>query len=262
MSLPYRFNSFDFVTPTIFSKSSATLLIALLFPLFSAFSSRNFDMSKFISPRNLKRSKLGSLVLNQKILKLCFLNILLFLFHHLFFMISFINLNNNLMIFKPNIWLLNFLLSTIFSLWKSLIIFSAIDVSSQNIMSSWLYPNLFLNSMASGNLQCSIISRVSFSMIKVPVSASDNALYFCFSSSVMLFVFLPHYFLILFKATSQIFECFICVLTSLTFSSQFNYILLFIVMLHCFNNTFSPCFFCNFYNHFMHTKDKIIFYTQ
>ena len=177
-------------------------------------------------------------------------------------MISFINLNNNLMIFKPNNWLLNFLLSTIFLLQKSLIIFSAIDVSSQNIMSSWLYPNFFLNSMASGNLKYSIISRVSFSMIKVPVSPSENALFFCFSSSVMFYVFLPQYFLILFKATSQIFECFICVLTSLTFSSQFNYILLFIVMIHCFNNKFFPCFFCNFYNHFIHTKEKIIFYTQ
>ena len=74
MFLVYRFNSFNFVTATIFSKLSALLLIALLFPLFSPFSSRNFDMYKFISPRNLKRSKLGSLELHQKNLKLCFLN--------------------------------------------------------------------------------------------------------------------------------------------------------------------------------------------
>ena len=68
MFLAYRFNSFNFVTATVFLKSSLTLLIALLFPLFSAFSSRNVDMCKFISPKNLKRSKLGSLVLHQKIL--------------------------------------------------------------------------------------------------------------------------------------------------------------------------------------------------
>ena len=70
MFLAYRFNSFNFVTATIFLKSSAILLITL----FSAFFSPNFDMCKFISPRNLKRSKLGSLGLHQKILKLCFLN--------------------------------------------------------------------------------------------------------------------------------------------------------------------------------------------
>ena len=70
MFLAYRFNSFNFVTATIFLKSSSTLFISSLFPLFSAFSSRNVDMCKFISPRNLKRSKLGSLGLHQKILKL------------------------------------------------------------------------------------------------------------------------------------------------------------------------------------------------
>ena len=64
MFLAYRFNSFNFVT--IFLKSSSALLIALLFPLFSAFSSRNVDICKFISPKNLKRSKLGSLGLHQK----------------------------------------------------------------------------------------------------------------------------------------------------------------------------------------------------
>ena len=71
--------------------------------------------------------------------------------------------------------------------------------------------------MASGNLQRSIIWSISFSIIKIPVSSSKYALYFCFSSSVMSFVFFPQYFLILFKAISQIFECFICVLRSLTF---------------------------------------------
>ena len=74
MFLAYCFNFFDLVTATVVSKSSAILLIALLFALFAAFSMRNFDMCKFISPRNLKRSKLGSLGLHQKILKLCFLN--------------------------------------------------------------------------------------------------------------------------------------------------------------------------------------------
>ena len=69
MFLAYRFNSFNFVTATIFSKSSAILLITL----FTAFFSHNFDMCKVILPKNLKRSKLGSLGLYQKILKLCFL---------------------------------------------------------------------------------------------------------------------------------------------------------------------------------------------
>ena len=52
MFLEYRFNSFSLVTATIFSKSSVILLITP----FTAFSSRNFDMYKNISPKNLKRS--------------------------------------------------------------------------------------------------------------------------------------------------------------------------------------------------------------
>ena len=66
MFLAYRFNSFDFVTVTIFSKSSVILLITA----FTTFSSRNFDMCKIISPKNLKRSNSGLLGLHQKILKL------------------------------------------------------------------------------------------------------------------------------------------------------------------------------------------------
>ena len=62
MFLAYRFNSFDFVTATIFSKSSVILLITP----FTAFSSRNFDMYKIISPKNLKRSNSGSLGLHRK----------------------------------------------------------------------------------------------------------------------------------------------------------------------------------------------------
>ena len=73
MFLAYRFNSFNFVTATIFSKSSAILLITLLFALFAPFFSHNYDKCKFILPINLKRSKLGSLGLHRKILKLCFL---------------------------------------------------------------------------------------------------------------------------------------------------------------------------------------------
>ena len=61
MFLAHRFNSFNFVTATIFSMCSAILLIAL----FAAFSSHNFDMCKLILPRNLKRSKLGSLGLHR-----------------------------------------------------------------------------------------------------------------------------------------------------------------------------------------------------
>ena len=71
MFLAYHFNSFDFVTATTFLKSSVILLITP----FTAFSSCNFDIYKFISPKNLKRSKLGSFGLHQKILKLRFLNI-------------------------------------------------------------------------------------------------------------------------------------------------------------------------------------------
>ena len=66
MFLAYRFSSFDFVTVTIFSKS----LVILLITPFTAVSSRNVDMYKFILPTNLKKSKLGSLRLHQKILKL------------------------------------------------------------------------------------------------------------------------------------------------------------------------------------------------
>ena len=60
MFLAYRFNSFDFVTVTIFLKSSVILLITP----FTAFSSHNSDMYKTISPKNLKSS--GSLGLHRK----------------------------------------------------------------------------------------------------------------------------------------------------------------------------------------------------
>ena len=102
--------------------------------------------------------------------------------------------------------LLNFSLRAIFLWGKSFVIFSAIDVSSQTVMSLWFYFNFFLNSMAFGNLQRSIISSVSFSVIKTPSSISKNALYFYFSYFVMSFVFLSQYFLIIFNPTSSIFE--------------------------------------------------------
>ena len=50
MFLGYHFNSFDFVTTTIFSKSLAILSITE----FATFFPHNFDMCKFISPKNLK----------------------------------------------------------------------------------------------------------------------------------------------------------------------------------------------------------------
>ena len=53
MFLGYCFNYFNIATATIFLKCSAILLITLLFALFAAFSSRNVDMSKFVSPKNL-----------------------------------------------------------------------------------------------------------------------------------------------------------------------------------------------------------------
>ena len=71
MFLASRFNSFNFITTIIFSKSLTILSITE----FSTCFSRNFDVCKFISPTNLKRSKLGSLGLHQKILKLCLLKI-------------------------------------------------------------------------------------------------------------------------------------------------------------------------------------------
>ena len=70
MFLTYLFNSFNFVTATIFSKSSVILLITL----FTEFFSCNSDTYKFISPKNLKSSKLGLFGLHQKNLKLRFLN--------------------------------------------------------------------------------------------------------------------------------------------------------------------------------------------
>ena len=62
----YHFNSFDFVTATIFSKFSVILLITS----FTAFSSHNFDIYKIISPKNLKRSNSRLLGLHGKKLKL------------------------------------------------------------------------------------------------------------------------------------------------------------------------------------------------
>ena len=153
--------------------------------------------------------------------------------------------------------LLNFLLRAIFSSEKSFIIFSAIDVSYRIIISSWLYPNFFLNSVASGNLQCSIISRVSFSIIKIPDSPSKNALYFCFSSFVMSFVFLPQYFLILLNATYAIFEWLIYAPTSLIFCHN-SFMSFFIIILNCLNTTFSPCFFC-YLQHFYMYKENFFF---
>ena len=85
MFLAYPFNPFNFVTATIFKVFSNFIncLFTAFFSrnfdmckaLFTAFFSRNFNMCKSISPKNLKRSKLGSLGLHQKVLKLCFLNI-------------------------------------------------------------------------------------------------------------------------------------------------------------------------------------------
>ena len=103
--------------------------------------------------------------------------------------------------------LLNFSLSAIFLWGTSFIIFSAIDVSSQTVISLWFYSKFFLNSMAFGNLQRPIITSVSFSVIKTPSLISKNVLYFYFSYFVMSFVFLPQYFLIIFNPTSSIFEC-------------------------------------------------------
>ena len=79
MFLTYRFNSFNFVTATIFSRSSVILLITP----FTEFFSCNFDTYRFISPKNLKISILESFGLHQKNLKLYFLNMASLSNHHL-----------------------------------------------------------------------------------------------------------------------------------------------------------------------------------
>ena len=73
-------------------------------------------------------------------------------------------------------------------------------------------------------------------------------------------VFLLQYFLILFSATSSIFECPSFASISLILchnsiiSSSF-----FIIILYCFNTTFFPCSVCSFYNHFIHTYTRTIY---
>ena len=102
MFLAYLFNSFNFVIATIFLKS----LVILLITSFTEFLSRNSDTYKFISPKNLKRLKLGSFGLHPKILKIMFYKpafSFFFLICIIIFMISFINFNNNIVIFKSNI---------------------------------------------------------------------------------------------------------------------------------------------------------------
>ena len=171
MFLLYCFNSFNFVIATIFSKSSAILLIALLFTLFAAFFLCNFDMCKCILPRILKRSKLGSLGLHQKNLKLCFLNMS---------SLSFPSSELQFSWFSSSTLIVRLSFLNQISEFLIIFIFSAIDVSSSTIMLSWLYPNFFLNSVASGNLQRSIISRASFSILKTSSSPSKYALFFFF----------------------------------------------------------------------------------
>ena len=109
--------------------------------------------------------------------------------------------------------------------------------------------------MASDNLQHSIISRVKFPTIKIFASPSKYALYFSFSSYLMLF-FLPQYFLILFNTTPAIFECPSCISIWLIFCHNSIIFSFSFVMFYCFNATFFPCFFCNFYNHFIHTHTQ------
>ena len=97
----------------------------------------------------------------------------------LIFMISFINFNNKIIIFKLNISfsvIKFFIKHTIFFREK----FYYFLWYWCFFMSSRLYPNFFLNSIAFGNLQRSIISRVSFSIIKIPSLSLKNVLYFFF----------------------------------------------------------------------------------
>ena len=123
-------------------------------------------------------------------------------------------------------------------------------------MSSWLYPIFFLSSIASGNLQRSVTSRASFSIIKISSSPSKDAFYFYFYFSVMSFVFLPQCLLILFNKISAIFIK--LYFNVAHFMPQFIYFFFFVMINKCFNTTFFSCFFCNFYNHFIHTHKKKI----
>ena len=112
-------------------------------------------------------------------------------------------------------------------------------------MALWLYPNFFLNSMASGNLQHSITSRESFPIIKIPFLPSKYALY------IFVFFLLKCFFfaIILFNSSqdnlSDIWMSYLS--SSIThFMPQINYIFFFVAMLHCCNTPFSPCFFWNY----------------
>ena len=117
---------------------------------------------------------------------------------------------------------------------------------------------IFFNSMAFGNLQHSIISCVSFSIIKIPFLSLKNLLYFFFFF-YNVFCFFYH-FLIIFNAVSEIFKCPVSLLTSFIFLTTIQLYLFFIIILYYCNTTFSPSFFCNFYNHFVYTQKKIFFY--
>ena len=107
-------------------------------------------------------------------------------------MVSFINCNNKIIIFKPNIWLsvIKFFIKSNFFVRKTFYYF----FRYWTIISSWLYPNFFLNSMASDDLQRSIISRIKLSIMKIPVSPSKKCFIFFFFFFCNVFCFFLQYF--------------------------------------------------------------------
>ena len=100
--LAYCFNSFDFVTATIFSKSSVILSITSFTAFFAKFCHvRIYFAYKF---KKIKVRIIGITSKNFKIMlfkhAFCFFMIVWVII----FMISFITFNGTIIIFKPNIW--------------------------------------------------------------------------------------------------------------------------------------------------------------
>ena len=141
--LAYCFNSFDFVTAAIFSKSSVILSITSFTAFLAKFCHvRIYFVCKF---KKIKVRIIGITSNNLKIVLFKHVFSLFFIIWVIIFMISFINFKNNITIFKPNIWfpVIKFCIKHNIFVRKKFYYFFTIDVSSQTIMSSWLYPNFF-----------------------------------------------------------------------------------------------------------------------
>ena len=111
-------------------------------------------------------------------------------------MIFYFNFNNNIIIFKPIIWfsVINFSLSTIFSLGKIFYYFLLLTFLHKSVCLCDYIFFFFFKFMAFGNLQHSVISRVSFSIIKIPSLSLKNALYFFFFFCNVFYFFTTTFF--------------------------------------------------------------------